>query len=214
MFSRIKKAFYEKIIQGLNEYNPSFRTLDAKFTKQNELRVITSEYTKGDFDSPEGGFKKVGIDIQDRLWSPRILLSTTIIANNRGMDAKKTAGFSVYMYVNDIEDTMHVQGEGADQILKCLTSGMSMNDAAYPLLMEDSRFLPFEDFYMRGALTRKEQQRANRYKDDLILDAMLSVLSVMEKVPREVVAGPRVYIVQSSKGRSGAQHLPQSNEHN
>lgn len=212
MFSRIKKAFYEKIIERLNRYNPSFRTLDAKFTKQNGLRVITSEQTKGDFDSPEGGFKKVGIDIQDGLWSPSILLSTTIIANNRGMDAKKTAGFSVYMHVNDIEDAFvgHVQGKEADKILMCLTHGMSMNEAAYPLLMEDPEFAPLEDFFMLGALTREEQQRANQYKDDLILGEMLSA---MKQVSQVFVEEPSGSIIQSSKGRPDAQTQKPSGEH-
>lgn len=212
MFPRIRNFFHEKIIEGLNRCNPSFRTLDAKFTKQNGLRVITSEYTKGNFDSPEGGFKKVGIDIQDGLWSPSILLSTTIVANNRGMDAKKTAGFSVYMHVNDIQDAFveHVQGEEADKILMCLTHGVSMNEAVYPLLMEDPEFEPLECLFMLGALTREEQKRVNRYKDDLILEEMLSV---MKQVSQGVVEEPSGYIVQSSKGRPDTQKPKLSGEH-
>lgn len=155
----------EAFKMALNDFNPSYRNTKAIFTKRAGFYVMTSEMSKGDFDSEEGCFKKVGVDIMDSLWKPTMLLSTTIIANNRGMDGQIPPSFSVRVYsAKNLVCDEQIEGEEARVILHSIAEGVSMNLAAYSVFANDPNISPLEEIYYKAALASEEQKKADEYK--------------------------------------------------
>lgn len=193
-----------------DQLNPSFRKNETQIEKRGVLNVLTSVQGKAGFDSDRGGFQKVGVDILlGNLFFSRkkVLLSTTIVANNQGMDGRKPAEFSVEMWANQKHlFRTSVNGEKAEPILADIAKGMSLNEASFYVLMGDKRFSPYQNFYMDGALKSDEKDRVA----DFVFEG--AIFGLLSSIMKNCEGKSNVRFVVLAGNRSDALK-PRGNQH-